>query len=37
MSLERFEKMAAPELRSHLDFFLRHYRTMDAFWITSCR
>ena len=24
--------MDAPELRKYIDFFLRHYRVMDAFW-----
>ena len=32
MNLELFEQMDAPELRSYLEFFLRHYRVMDAFW-----
>ncbi len=32
MGLEIFEKMSAAELRSYLEFFLRHYRLMDAFW-----
>ena len=32
MDLEIFEQMDAPELRSYIDFFLRHYRVMDAFW-----
>ncbi len=32
MDLGLFERMAAPELRSYLEFFLRHYRAMDAFW-----
>ena len=27
-----FEQMDAPELRSYIEFFLRHYRVMDAFW-----
>jgi hypothetical protein len=32
MDLELFQRMAAPELRLYLEFFLRHYRVMDAFW-----
>jgi hypothetical protein len=32
MDLELFEQMDAPELRSYLEFFLRHDRVMDAFW-----
>ena len=32
MNLELFERMDAPELRSYIEFFLRHYRVMDAFW-----
>jgi hypothetical protein len=32
MNLELFEQMDAPELRSYIEFFLRHYRLMDAFW-----
>jgi hypothetical protein len=32
MNLEFFEQMDAPELRSYIEFFLRHYRVMDAFW-----
>jgi hypothetical protein len=32
MNLELFERMDAPELRSYIEFFLRHYRAMDAFW-----
>ncbi len=27
-----FQDMDAPTLRSYIDFFLRHYRVMDAFW-----
>ena len=32
MNLEIFEKMEAPQLRSYIEFLLRHYRVMDAFW-----
>ena len=32
MNLELFERMDAPELRSYIEFFLGHYRVMDAFW-----
>ena len=32
MNLDLFERMEAPELRSYIEFFLRHYRVMDAFW-----
>ena len=32
MDLGLFERMDAPELRSYIEFFLRHYRVMDAFW-----
>jgi hypothetical protein len=32
MNLELFERMDAPELRKYIEFFLRHYRAMDAFW-----
>ena len=32
MSMELFEKMEVAELRSYLEFFVRHYRVMDAFW-----
>jgi hypothetical protein len=32
MDLELFERMDAPELRSYIEFFPRHYRVMDAFW-----
>ncbi len=32
MDLEIFEKMDAPELRKYIEFMLRHYRVMDAFW-----
>ena len=35
--MELFEKMDARELRSYLEFFVRHYRVVDAFWIISCR
>src|ERR1035437_4246849 len=32
MDLQLFEQMDAPELRKYIEFFLRHYRVMDAFW-----
>lgn len=32
MNLEVFDRMDAPELRNYIEFFLRHYRAMDAFW-----
>ncbi len=32
MDLELFERMEAAELRSYVEFFLRHYRVTDAFW-----
>ncbi|MGO8930057.1 MAG: DUF6125 family protein [Limisphaerales bacterium] len=32
MDLEIFEQMDAPALRRYIEFFLRHYRTMDALW-----
>ena len=32
MNLEIFEKMDSPRLRSYIEFLLRHYRIMDAFW-----
>ena len=32
MNLEIFEKMDSPRLRSYIEFLLRHYRVMDAFW-----
>jgi hypothetical protein len=32
MDLELFEQMDAPALRRYIEFFLRHYRVMDAFW-----
>jgi len=37
MDLKPFDWMDAPELRGYLEFFLRHYRVMDAFWIVFCR
>lgn len=30
--MEAFQGMDAPELRSYIEFLLRHYRVMDAFW-----
>ncbi len=32
MNQELFDRMEEPELRSYLEFFLRHYRQVDAFW-----
>ena len=32
MNLELFDRMQPHELRSYIEFFLRHYRVMDAFW-----
>jgi hypothetical protein len=32
MNLKIFETMPAPELRTYLEFLLRHYRVMDSFW-----
>jgi hypothetical protein len=30
MDLDLFERMDVPELRSYIEFFLRHYRVIDA-------
>ena len=32
MDLSLFEQMEAPDLRKYIEFLLRHYRVMDAFW-----
>jgi hypothetical protein len=32
MNTEILDRMDAPDLRRYLEFFLRHYRVMDAFW-----
>jgi hypothetical protein len=32
MNLEIFERMEADELRRYIEFFMKHYRQMDAFW-----
>jgi len=32
VNLEIFEKMDKQQLRSYIEFLLRHYRVMDAFW-----
>ena len=32
MDLTLLERMEAGELRKYIEFFLRHYRVMDAFW-----
>jgi hypothetical protein len=32
MNLKIFEAMKASELRTYLEFLLRHYRVMDSFW-----
>jgi len=32
MDLEIFNKMEAPALRKYIEFLLKHYRVMDAFW-----
>ena len=32
MNLDLFDRMEAHELRRYIEFFLKHYRQMDAFW-----
>ncbi len=32
MNLALFEKMEGPELRRYIEFLLKNYRVMDAFW-----
>lgn len=32
MNLQVFDRLTPSELRQYLEFFLRHYRQMDAFW-----
>jgi len=32
MDLKLFESMDAPALRKYIEFLLKHYRVMDAFW-----
>jgi len=32
MDVKIFQNMDAPELRKYIEFLLRHYRVMDAFW-----
>ncbi|HPA14105.1 MAG TPA: DUF6125 family protein [Desulfobacterales bacterium] len=32
MNLELFENMKSSELRNYIEFLLRNYRVMDAFW-----
>ena len=32
MELDSLKEMEAPQLRDYLEFLLRHYRVVDAFW-----
>ena len=36
MDLTLLERKDAGELRDCIEFFLRHYRAMDAFWFIYC-